>query len=178
MHATLKTSVAAIMLASASLCSVPALAQGQPNYLAEYRISVADDLAIRQIIARLNQSLDAADYKAYGSHFSSDAIFVTTFGNAIGPEKIMAAMEQSRPFITGKRHVATNLVISGSGNKAIVTSYLTVYERVTSLAYLGSAVNIDTLEKRGGKWQVVKHETEMDPATLAAIKAAMGGEKK
>jgi hypothetical protein len=42
-------------------------------------------------------------------------------------------------------------MISGSKNKAVVTSNLTVFERVSSLAYLGSAINIDTLEKRKGK---------------------------
>jgi ketosteroid isomerase-like protein len=178
MRSISKISFTTIILACAVLPSVSVLAQNKSNYLIEYRISASDDLAIRQIIARLNHSLDAADYKAYSNHFASDAVFATTFGNAIGPEKIVAALEQSRPFITGKRHIATNLVISSSGNRAIVTSYLTVFERETSLAYLGSAINIDTLEKRGGKWLVVKHETEMDPATLAAIKAVMGTDKK
>jgi ketosteroid isomerase-like protein len=139
----------------------------------ESPLSASDDLALRQIVARLNHALDAADYPTYGSFFAADAVFATTFGHAVGPEKIAAALEQSRPFITGKRHVATNLVIDGGGDHAVVKSYLTVFERVTSLAYVGSAVNVDTFEKRNGRWLVVRHETEMDPATLAAVKAAM-----
>lgn len=142
---------------------------------AENDLAVADELAIRQVIARLNHALDNADYSLYSSFFSKNAVFDTAFGKAEGPEQVAAALEASRPFITNKRHVATNLVISGSGHQAKVASYLTVFERAASLSYVGSAVNFDTLAKEDGQWLVVHHETEMDPATVAAMQAMMAG---
>ncbi|WP_299029724.1 nuclear transport factor 2 family protein [uncultured Sulfitobacter sp.] len=135
-----------------------------------------DDLAVRQVIARLNQALDSGDYAVYGSFFADDAVFTSGFGDATGPAGVAAALEQVRPFITNKRHVSANLVINGAGDRAVVTSYLIVFERVADLSYVGSAINIDTLEKRGGRWLVTRHDSELDPATADAMQAAMGGQ--
>ena len=139
----------------------------------ENRLLVSDELAIRQIIARLNHAVDAADYERYASFFAEDAVFATAFGNATGPEQIVAALEMSRPFIINKRHIATNIVISGLGDRARVTSYLTVFERADSLTLVGLAINVDTLERRNGEWVVVRHETELDPATLQLMESMM-----
>lgn len=154
----------------------PALAQtpADSSYIvADYALSAEDDLAIRQIVTRLNHAVDVGDYEVYATFFSDDAVFDTAFGQAIGPEQISAALEQSRPYISGKRHVASNILISGDGETATATSYLIVFEATTGLDLVGTAVNVDTLEKRDGEWIVVRHETELDPATLAAMQAAM-----
>ncbi|MEM8810054.1 MAG: nuclear transport factor 2 family protein [Cyanobacteria bacterium P01_G01_bin.38] len=147
---------------------------GDVAYITEENdLSAADELAIRQVIARLNHALDAADYSLYASFYADDAVFVTDFGDATGPDQIAQALEASRPLITNKRHLATNLVISGADDRAVVTSYLTVFERTASLTYVGSAINIDTLEKRYGQWIVVRHESELDPATIEALQDLM-----
>lgn len=151
----------------------------QNTYItATNRLAVADELDIRQVIARLNHALDAADYQLYASFFTPSAVFASDFGDATGPQQIAQALEASRPLITNKRHVAANLVISGSGNQAIVTSYLIVFERAESLTYVGSAINVDTLEKQGGQWLVTRHESTLDPATLDAIQAAMQAQQQ
>lgn len=51
-------------------------------------------VAIRQVIARLNHSLDAAEYSLYASFFSKDAVFNTAFGQATGPNQIAAALDK------------------------------------------------------------------------------------
>jgi ketosteroid isomerase-like protein len=140
---------------------------------AEHNLAVPDEQAIRQVIARLNHSLDSADYTLYASFFSKDAIFNSAFGQVTGQNQIAAALEKSRPFITNKRHSAVNLVISGSGDEAVVTSYLIVFERTASLAYVGSAINIDTMRRQENKWVVIRHDSELDPATLVAMQIAM-----
>ena len=145
---------------------------------AENNLDVRDEQAIRQVIARLNHSLDAADYPLYASFFSKDAVFNSAFGRATGQEQIAAALEQSRPFITNKRHAAVNLVINGAGDEAVVTSYLIVFERAASLAYVGSAINIDTMRRQDNKWIVIQHDSELDPATLAAMQVAMKVDRK
>jgi ketosteroid isomerase-like protein len=102
-------------------------------YEAEYRLKPEDDLAVRQVVARLNHALDAGDYKAYGRMFAPDGVFVSGFGNAFGPEQVEAALGKVTPFITNKRHVASDLVISAKGDQIVATSYLIVFERQTEL---------------------------------------------
>jgi uncharacterized protein (TIGR02246 family) len=152
-------------------------AQSAPYYTAEYKIKAEDDLAAQQIIARLNHSLDAADYKAYGELFAPDGVFVSGFGNAVGPQQVAAALEKVAPFITNKRHVAANLVISGDAQQMIVTSYLIVFERKTELKYVGSALTVDTLKKFNGRWLVTRHESTLDPATQTYIESLMKNQK-
>jgi ketosteroid isomerase-like protein len=144
-----------------------------PYYSSDHQLSDTDVLALQQVIARLNHALDEADYAAYGQFFASDGVFVSDFGNAVGPTEVAAALEQVAPFITNKRHVASNLVVNGSGDEAIVTSYLIVFERLSELKYVGSAVNQDTMRKMGGRWLVTKHESTLDPATASYIAAEM-----
>jgi ketosteroid isomerase-like protein len=144
-----------------------------PYYTAEYNLSAEDDLAARQVIARLNHALDAADYKSYAQMFAADGVFVSGFGNAVGPEQVEAALGQVAPFITNKRHVAGNLVISGDGKQIIVTSYLIVFERQIELKYVGSALNVDTLKKVNDLWVVARHESALDPATATYIQSLM-----
>ncbi|MGL4238262.1 nuclear transport factor 2 family protein [Tabrizicola sp.] len=166
------TTLAAAIVAVSSLSS--ASAQENTAYIAEpYTVSVADDLAARQVIARLNHALDAADYPLYASFFAEDGVFESDFGDAVGPEQVAAALEQVRPFITNRRHVAANHVINRDGDQLVVTTYLIVFERVAALEYVGSAVNVDTLEQRDGQWKVVRHASTLDPATRVFIEEMM-----
>jgi uncharacterized protein (TIGR02246 family) len=144
-----------------------------PHYAADYSLTAENDLAARQVIARLNHALDAADYKSYAQMFAADGVFVSGFGNAVGPEQVEAAMQQVAPFITNKRHVAGNLVISGNDEEIVVTSYLIVFEREVELKYVGSAVNEDTLKKVDGRWLVARHDSTLDTATTAYIQSVM-----
>jgi hypothetical protein len=140
-------------------------------------IKVEDDLAARQVIARLNHALDAADYNSYGELFAPDGFFVAGFGDAVGPKQVQMALENVAPFITNKRHVAANLVISGSQDEVVVTSYLIVFERQEEMKYVGSALNVDTLKKIGDHWLVARHESTLDPATSAYIQSLMNNTK-
>lgn len=173
MNTLLKSAALAIALSGVSAPALANEAQDSSYITADYALSVEDDLAIRQIVTRLNHAVDVGDYEVYATFFSDDAVFDTAFGQAIGPAEITAALEYSRPYISGKRHVASNILISGDGETATATSYLIVFEATTGLELVGTAVNVDTLEKRNGEWVVVRHETELDPATLAAMQAAM-----
>jgi uncharacterized protein (TIGR02246 family) len=169
-------------MAAVALAGLPAVgavqAQQTPYYAAPHMLTVEDELAVQQVIARLNHALDAGDYAAYGNMFASDGVFVSGFGNAVGPAQVKAALEMVAPFITNKRHVAGNLVINGNGTEAVVTSYLIVFERKTELKYVGSAINRDTLRKVGGRWLVTKHDSTLDPATADYIAAEMAKAQK
>jgi uncharacterized protein (TIGR02246 family) len=144
---------------------------------ADHKLTPEDDAAIRQVVARLNHAIDAADYALYASFFAEECVFASGFGDAIGPKQVEQALTNAAAFITDKRHVAANLLISGEGDEAVVTSYLIVFERRSSLAYAGSAVNRDTLRRHDGKWQIVRHESTLDPATASHIQSLMQAKK-
>ncbi len=169
----MRTTFSALALALATLAT-EAAAQQDLGYISQpYDVAVEDDLAARQVIARLNHALDAGDYALYASFFAADAEFISDFGSATGPERIAASLEASRPFITNRRHVAANAVINRDGARLVVTTYLVVFERAASLDFVGSSVNVDTLEERDGSWKVVRHDSTLDPATMAFIEDLM-----
>jgi hypothetical protein len=150
-----------------------AIAQNPAYYSIKYQLRTEDDFAARQVIARLNHALDAADYKSYGELFATDGVFASGFGDAVGPRQVEAALTKVAPFITNKRHVAGNLVISGDKKQIVVTSYLIVFERQADMKYVGSALNVDTLKKVNGRWLVARHESTLDPATATYIQSLM-----
>lgn len=162
---------------------VPAAASAQgvdpayPHITGVNALVAEDELAVRQVIARMNQALDTHDYNLYASFYASDAVFTSRFGDAEGRDAIEAVMEMARPLIMNKRHVSGNLIINGSGDTAVVKSYLTVFEREADLSFVGSAINVDTLKKRDGKWVVVLHESTLDPATERATIAAISAQE-
>jgi hypothetical protein len=160
-----------VALSVSTSFSPTVLAESSPYYSAKHQLKAEDDLAARQVIARLNHALDAADYKSYGELFSADGVFVSGFGDAVGPKQVEAALAKVAPFITNKRHVAGNLVINGDGKQIVVTSYLIVFERQTEMKYVGSALNVDTLKKVNGRWLVARHESTLDPATATYIQS-------
>ena len=71
--------------------------------------------------------------------------------------------------ITGKWHVAGNIVIHGGGDTATAVYFLIVLERLTGLTLAGTAVITDTFQRVERGWQVMRHRTRMDPATLEAM---------
>ena len=152
-----------------------ASADGHKEYVTgESRLSVADELAIRQVIARTNHCIDAADYELYLTFFTDDIVMDSGFGApVVGKEGVLAMLEMSRPLITNKRHVAGNVVINGQGNQAQVVTYLMVFERSASISLVGTSVITDQFVKKDGRWLISRHDTRMDPATKAAVQAMM-----
>lgn len=147
----------------------PALAQTATGELAP-----ADRLAILDIIAQMNQAIDADDYVAYAAFYGEDGVIDSGFGPPVqGRDAIVASLNQSAPFITNKRHVAANIVITGSGTNATAVYYLTVVEREAALTIAGTALITDEFRRDAAGWVVVRHATRMDPATIAAMTAKM-----
>jgi hypothetical protein len=168
-------------LAAALICAVPvASAHGQTGSIqrayapANATVPPAVQTVITDIIARMNQSIDANDYETYAAFYSDDGEIDSGFGPATrGRAAIIASLQQSAPFITNKRHVASNIVVNGTAERVTATYYLTVFERVSGLTIAGTAVITDTFVWQSGRWFVTRHETRMDPATLNAMTAAM-----
>lgn len=136
--------------------------------------AVADQFAIIDLISRMNHCVDANDYEAYALFYAEDGVIDSGFGPpTVGRDAIVASLNQSAPFITNKRHVASNVVINGMGQSATAVYYLTVLERQTGLTIAGTALITDDFHRGSNGWLVVRHTTRMDPATVQAMSAAM-----
>lgn len=137
---------------------------------AENELSLEDQVAIEGLIVRMNHAVDLDDYALYASFYASDGVIDSGFGEPVaGRDAIVASLEQSAPFITNKRHAAVNIVLHGSGDAATATYYLLVFERAAGLELAGTAVITDTFARGAEGWHVTRHQTRMDPATLAAM---------
>jgi ketosteroid isomerase-like protein len=169
----------AVTSLSFALIAGCASAQGPvspPYAVQDETVASADQVAIIDLIARMNQAIDANDYVSYAGFYTEDGVIDSGFGTPVtGRPAIVASLEQSAPFITNKRHVAANVVINGQGDLATAVYYLTVFERQAGLTLAGTALITDEFRRGSGGWQVVRHTTRMDPATLAAMSAAMAG---
>jgi ketosteroid isomerase-like protein len=161
---------------AAALVGGPALAQDEAGdahayVTAESALSAEDEAAIAGLVARMNHAIDVEDYALYASFYTEDGLIDSGFGEpAQGQAAVEAAVAASAPFITNKRHVAGNLVIHGAGDAAEVVYYLTVFERAAGLELAGTAVITDTMRRTADGWRVTRHQTRMDPATLAAMR--------
>ena len=169
------------MVAALFLCAAPAaLAQTPPTdaqraYLpANATVPPATQTVIIDLISRMNQAIDANDYETYATFYAEDGVIDSGFGAATqGRAAIIASLQQSAPFITHTRHAASNIVLNGTADRVTAVYYLTVFERASGLTLAGTALITDTFVKQSGRWQVTRHVTRMDPATLQAMQAAM-----
>lgn len=175
-----RSTLAAALVFGSLMAVTPAHAQTtapDPSYITEpNRLAANDVAAILDVIARMNHAIDVNDYELYASFYTAEGIIDSGFGPpSVGREAIVASLQASAPFITNKRHVMGNPVVSGASDEAKVTYYLIVFERQASLTLAGTAVITDTLRREDGVWRVATHTTRMDPATLSAMQAAMSG---
>lgn len=177
MKARLLSAIAAALALTLSGGCATAQIAPPPAYLPQASApSVADQVAIADLIARMNQSIDANDYTSYAEFYAEGGVIDSGFGPPVtGRPAIVASLEQSAPFITNKRHVAANIVMNGNMETVTAVYYLTVFERQAGLTLAGTALITDEFERSATGWQVVRHTTRMDPATLAAMSAAMAG---
>lgn len=138
-------------------------------------LEVADRIILHELLARLDHAVDAQDWESYLSHFEADAEMDPGFAPPVqGHEAIRAFLVQSEGGTRGKRHVASNVFIDGSGDEAVAHSYLVVIEREDIPKVVATARIVDTLVRRGGAWKVKRHHVTVDPGMFKAFQAAQG----
>src|SRR5882724_5937754 len=86
----------AAILAVAIALSACASAEGPRVAALEKRVQqLQDEKAIREVIIRYGEYLDARDYAGYASLFASDGVWTGGFGSATGPAAIQAMLEKN-----------------------------------------------------------------------------------
>ena len=135
---------------------------------------LADKLAIEELIARYNQSLDSGDYDTWLDCWTDDAV-LDGLGLLLSGKASIKAFADSyddhyRLKLNGLKHYTVNVLSTVAGDRAASSSYLQL------LATGPKGVNIlftgryeDTLRRSGGQWRFARRKLHQDmpPAAKA-----------
>jgi uncharacterized protein (TIGR02246 family) len=126
-----------------------------------------DEQAIREVVIRYGEYLDARDYAGYASQFASDGVWTGGFGSATGPAAIQEMMEKNlgkpeQGFINKSNfHLMTTVVVHVDGDTAKVRSRYTFFtasaDNRPTVALAGRYV--DEFVRENGAWKIKKRTT-------------------
>ena len=126
-----------------------------------------DEQAIREVVIRYGEYLDARDYAGYASLFASDGVWTGGFGSATGPAAIQAMLEKNlgkpEPGFINKSnfHLMTTVVVNVDGDTAKVRSRYTFFtaspDNRPTPALAGRYV--DEFVRENGQWKIKKRTT-------------------
>lgn len=130
--------------------------------------------AIRELMARYAQNLDAGHFAETAALFADDAIWTTTYGTARGPIEIQAMFERIVPRRgegPQRKHYITNIIVTLSGDTAeAVSDYLVVRESERGLLPVMGGTYRDSFVKRAGAWRFSRKELQHDIVGDMALK--------
>jgi uncharacterized protein (TIGR02246 family) len=149
---------------------LPACAPQHDQTLAELQKRVRqleDEKAIREVIIRYGEYLDARDYASYASLFASDGVWTGGFGSFTGPAAIQEMLEKNlgKPeegFINKSNfHLNTTVVVEVDGDTAKARSRYLFFtaspENRPVVAIAGRYV--DDFVRENGEWKIKRRIT-------------------
>jgi uncharacterized protein (TIGR02246 family) len=151
------------------LLAIAACATTDPRVAAlENRVQqLQDEKAIREVVIRYGEYLDARDYKGYASLFAADGTWTGGFGSATGPAGIESMLEKNLPkaepgFINKANfHLMTTEVIEVHGDTANVRSrylFITASPENRPTPLLAGRY-VDEFVRENGAWKIKKRTT-------------------
>lgn len=124
---------------------------------------VADELEIRNTIARIAMLADHGDLDEYQELFAEDAVWDFPLGARQGRADIRAGAEERRAGgVTGPgsatRHVITNVCVTVDGSDtATADSYFVFFQQTTTTPTVFNMGHYhDTFEREGGTWRLAR----------------------
>jgi len=123
----------------------------------------ADTIAIQQLYAAYNHAADRGDGNTFGGCFTSDGRFDMGGTVAEGSEAIGKFAEQIPAMIPGARHIATNVLVEGDGDRASGRAYLMLLDTKTSppsIAMTGAYE--DRLVRSANEWRFAERIFTVD----------------
>lgn len=126
-----------------------------------------DEKAIREVIVRYGEYLDARDYAGYASLFASDGVWTGGFGSATGPAAIQEMLEKNlgKPeegFINKTNfHLMTTAVVEVHGDTAKARSrYLFFTASPDNRPVVALAGRyLDDFVRENGQWKIKRRTT-------------------
>lgn len=126
-----------------------------------------DKLAIEELIASYNQSLDGGDYPTWVACWADDAVLDGIGKLLTGKAQIQAFADQyegsTRSKINGLKHYTVNILSKIDGNKATSSSYLQLVNTTSKgvkIVFTGRYE--DDLKRVNGQWQFAKRKLHQD----------------
>lgn len=126
-----------------------------------------DEQAIREVVIRYGEYLDARDYAGYASLFAKDGVWTGGFGRATGPAAIQEMLEKNlgkpeQGFINKANfHLMTTVVVEVDGDTAKTRSRYTFFtaspDNRPTVALAGRYV--DEFVRENGAWKIKKRTT-------------------
>jgi uncharacterized protein (TIGR02246 family) len=126
-----------------------------------------DEKAIREVVIRYGEYLDARDYASYASLFASDGVWTGGFGSATGPAAIQELLEKNlgKPeegFINKSNfHLNTTVVVDVDGDTAKVRSRYLFFTASPDNRPVPSLAGryVDTFVRENGEWKIKSRTT-------------------
>ena len=126
-----------------------------------------DEQAIREVVVRYGEYLDARDYAGYASLFASDGVWTGGFGSATGPAAIQKMLEENlgkpeQGFVNKSNfHLMTTVVVNVDGRTARARSRYTFFtaspDNRPTVALAGRYV--DEFVRENGTWKIKRRTT-------------------
>ena len=114
-----------------------------------------DVLAIQNLAARYNFAVDDGDGEAFAACWTPDGVFDLGGTVMTGREALGAFAAEVPKRLQKPRHIASNFVIDGDGDKATLRAYVRVFvldgEPATAVLRTQGRYS-DTLERSDGQW--------------------------
>jgi uncharacterized protein (TIGR02246 family) len=90
-------------------------------------LNASDLVAIQQLVSRYNQAVDSGDGAAFAGVFTDDGALVTPVRTIAGHEELEAFPPTFANTVSAPRHITTNMIIDGEGDKATIKAYVQVF---------------------------------------------------
>jgi uncharacterized protein (TIGR02246 family) len=122
-------------------------------------ISTEDHLAILQLVARYNHAIDGGDGEAFADAFTEDGVLDAGAFVLEGRDALRAFANSFPTTMRAPRHIATNPVIDGAGDRAELRAYVQLYAldgEPPAQQVRASGTYRDELVKKDGRWRFVR----------------------
>jgi ketosteroid isomerase-like protein len=122
-------------------------------------LTVEDQLAIQQLVARYSHAIDGGDGPAYAGTFVDAGVLDAGALQVEGNHALEQFATEFPNSVRSPRHVATNLVIDGDGADATCRAYVQLFAQVGEPPVhqvTASGTYLDTLSKADGTWRFVR----------------------
>ncbi len=111
-------------------------------------------VAIHQLYSSYSFASDHGDAKAYAACFTPDGVFEMPGRRVEGAEALAASTAQSSDGSVGMRHILSNIVVDGEGDRATGKAYATLVRTQSAPAsILMTGEYEDQLVRADGGWR-------------------------
>jgi uncharacterized protein (TIGR02246 family) len=122
-------------------------------------LTVEDHLEIQGLMARYNQAVDSGDGSTFADTFTEDGA-LDAMGSVFEGRAALKSFADAVPSAAKEpRHIATNVIIEGDGDRARIRAYLQMYALMGEPARQQVAASgryDDELAKVDGSWRFVR----------------------